>query len=155
MPDNHIRGVVLAGGLGTRLYPLTKVTNKHLLPVYDRPMITYPIECLVKAGITDILVVTGGNNPGDFLKLLGNGKDLWGLSYQLRISGGRRRDSGRVGLGRSSRSGGPNLRRAWRQHHRKEYQGRGGRLSEAGARSQNSPEESERPRAIRCGCVGR
>jgi glucose-1-phosphate thymidylyltransferase len=69
-----MKGVVLAGGLGTRLYPLTKITNKHLLPVYDRPMITYPIECLVKAGITNILVVTGGNNPGDFLRLLGNGK---------------------------------------------------------------------------------
>jgi glucose-1-phosphate thymidylyltransferase len=69
-----MKGVVLAGGLGTRLYPLTKITNKHLLPVYNRPMITYPIECLVKAGIKDILVVTGGNNPGDFLRLLGNGK---------------------------------------------------------------------------------
>ena len=70
-----MKGVVLAGGLGTRLYPLTKITNKHLLPIYDRPMITYPIECLVKAGIKDILVVTGGNNPGDFLRLLGNGKE--------------------------------------------------------------------------------
>jgi glucose-1-phosphate thymidylyltransferase len=70
-----MKGVVLAGGLGTRLYPLTKITNKHLLPVYNRPMITYPIECLVRAGIQDILVVTGGNNPGDFLKLLGNGKE--------------------------------------------------------------------------------
>lgn len=69
-----MKGVVLAGGLGTRLYPLTKITNKHLLPVYNRAMITYPIECLVKAGIKDILVVTGGNNPGDFLRLLGNGK---------------------------------------------------------------------------------
>lgn len=71
-----MKGVVLAGGLGTRLYPLTKITNKHLLPVYNRPMITYPIECLVKAGITDILVVTGGNHPGDFLRLLGNGKQF-------------------------------------------------------------------------------
>ncbi|MBI4961916.1 MAG: NTP transferase domain-containing protein [Desulfomonile tiedjei] len=70
-----MKGVVLAGGLGTRLYPLTKITNKHLLPVYDRPMVTYPIECLVNAGVNDILVVTGGNNPGDFLRLLGNGKE--------------------------------------------------------------------------------
>jgi glucose-1-phosphate thymidylyltransferase len=70
-----MKGVVLAGGLGTRLYPLTKITNKHLLPVYNRAMITYPIECLVKAGIKNILVVTGGNNPGDFLRLLGNGKE--------------------------------------------------------------------------------
>lgn len=68
-----MKGVVLAGGLGTRLYPLTKITNKHLLPVYDRPMITYPVECLVRAGVKDILIVTGGNNPGDFLRLLGNG----------------------------------------------------------------------------------
>lgn len=70
-----MKGVVLAGGLGSRLYPLTKITNKHLLPIYNRPMITYPIQCLVNAGIKDILVVTGGNNPGDFLKLLGNGKE--------------------------------------------------------------------------------
>jgi glucose-1-phosphate thymidylyltransferase len=76
MSEHQVKGVVLAGGLGTRLYPLTKVTNKHLLPVYNRPMITYPIECLVKAGIKDILVVTGGNNPGDFLKLLGNGREF-------------------------------------------------------------------------------
>lgn len=71
-----MKGVILAGGLGTRLYPLTKITNKHLLPVFDRPMITYPVECLVNAGITDILVVTGGNYPGDFLRLLGNGKSF-------------------------------------------------------------------------------
>jgi glucose-1-phosphate thymidylyltransferase len=70
-----MKGVVLAGGLGTRLYPLTKITNKHLLPVYNQPMVTYPIRCLVNAGITDILVVTGGNNPGDFLRLLGNGRE--------------------------------------------------------------------------------
>lgn len=71
-----MKGVVLAGGLGTRLYPLTRVTNKHLLPVYDRPMIYYPIQTLVNAGITDIMVVTGGNSAGDFLKLLGNGKEF-------------------------------------------------------------------------------
>lgn len=71
-----MKGVILAGGLGTRLHPLTKITNKHLLPIYDRPMIYYPIEKLVRAGITDILIVTGGNHAGDFLKLLGNGKDF-------------------------------------------------------------------------------
>jgi glucose-1-phosphate thymidylyltransferase len=70
-----MKGVILAGGLGTRLNPLTKITNKHLLPIYNKPMISYPVECLVKAGIDDILVVTGGNHPGDFLKLLGNGKE--------------------------------------------------------------------------------
>ena len=74
-----MRGVVLAGGLGTRLHPLTKVTNKHLLPIYDKPMIYYPIEALTNAGIKEIMVVTGGNNAGDFLRLLGNGKEF-GLS---------------------------------------------------------------------------
>ena len=70
----------LAGGLGTRLRPLTAVTNKHLLPVYDQPMIYYPIQTLVNAGITDIMIVTGGNSAGDFLKLLGNGK-AFGLKH--------------------------------------------------------------------------
>src|SRR5437773_11169932 len=71
-----MKGVVLAGGLGTRLHPLTKVTNKHLLPVYNRPMIYYPIQTLVDAGIKEILIVTGGNSAGDFLRLLGNGKEF-------------------------------------------------------------------------------
>jgi glucose-1-phosphate thymidylyltransferase len=71
-----MKGVILAGGLGTRLRPLTKVTNKHLLPVYDKPMIYYPIETLCKAGIDDIMIVTGGNSAGDFLRLLGNGSDF-------------------------------------------------------------------------------
>jgi glucose-1-phosphate thymidylyltransferase len=71
-----MKGVILAGGLGTRLYPLTKVTNKHLLPIYDKPMIYYPIQSLINAGIDDILIVTGGNHAGDFLKLLGNGKEF-------------------------------------------------------------------------------
>ncbi|MEZ5965821.1 MAG: sugar phosphate nucleotidyltransferase [Planctomycetota bacterium] len=71
-----MKGVVLAGGLGTRLYPLTKVTNKHLLPVYDKPMVYYPIQCLVNAGITDIMIVTGGNSAGHFLQLLGNGAEF-------------------------------------------------------------------------------
>ena len=75
-----MKGIVLAGGLGTRLRPLTAVTNKHLLPVYDRPMIYYPIQTLVNAGITDIMIVTGGNSAGDFLKLLGNGK-AFGLKH--------------------------------------------------------------------------
>lgn len=75
-----MKGVILAGGLGTRLHPLTQVTNKHLLPVYDKPMIFYPLEKLVSAGITDIMIVTGGNNAGDFLRLLGNGK-AFGLRH--------------------------------------------------------------------------
>jgi glucose-1-phosphate thymidylyltransferase len=78
-----MKGVVLAGGLGTRLMPMTRVTNKHLLPVYDRPMIHYPLQALVHAGIRDILLITGGNNAGDFLRLLRNGAEfgLARLSY--------------------------------------------------------------------------
>ncbi|MEE8104359.1 MAG: sugar phosphate nucleotidyltransferase [Planctomycetota bacterium] len=72
----NLKGVVLAGGLGTRLQPLTKITNKHLLPVYDQPMIYYPIRTLVRAGISEILLVTGGEHAGDFLRLLGNGKEF-------------------------------------------------------------------------------
>ena len=75
-----MKGIVLAGGLGSRLHPLTRVTNKHLLPVYDRPMIFYPIQTLVSAGIEEILIVTGGQNAGDFLRLLSNGKDF-GLKH--------------------------------------------------------------------------
>lgn len=75
-----MKGIILAGGLGTRMLPLTKITNKHLLPIYKKPMIHYPIECLVKAGIDDILIVTGGNNAGDFLRLLGNGNEF-GLKH--------------------------------------------------------------------------
>ncbi len=75
-----MKGVVLAGGTGSRLFPLTKITNKHLLPIYDRPMIYYPIQTLVDAGIRDILIVTGGRNSGDFLRLLANGKQF-GLKH--------------------------------------------------------------------------
>lgn len=75
-----LRGVILAGGLGKRLDPLTRITNKHLLPVYCKPMIYYPIQTLVDAGIRDILIVTGGNNAGDFLRLLGNGAEF-GLEH--------------------------------------------------------------------------
>ncbi len=71
-----MKGVILAGGLGTRLHPLTKVTNKHLLPVYDRPMIYYPLQTLCDAGIHEVMIVTGGNSAGDFLRLLGNGADF-------------------------------------------------------------------------------
>src|SRR3979409_1013428 len=72
----NMKGMVRAGGSGSRLFPLTKITNKHLLPVYDKPMIYYPIQTLVDAGIKDILVVTGGRNAGDFLRLLANGKEF-------------------------------------------------------------------------------
>ncbi len=75
-----MKGVVLAGGTGSRLSPLTRVTNKHLLPIYDKPMVYYPIQTLVNAGIEEILLVTGGNSAGDFLRLLGNGSDF-GLKH--------------------------------------------------------------------------
>lgn len=75
-----MKGVILAGGLGTRMYPLTKITNKHLLPVYDKPMIYYPLQALINAGIEDILIVTGGTYAGDFLRLLGNGHEF-GLKH--------------------------------------------------------------------------
>ena len=71
-----MKGIVLAGGLGTRLAPLTKITNKHLLPIYNKPMIYYPIQTLVDMGIKEILLVAGGNNAGEFLRLLGNGKQF-------------------------------------------------------------------------------
>ena len=78
-----MKGVILAGGLGSRLYPLTRISNKHLLPVWNKPMIYYPIGTLVEAGIREVLIVTGGNNAGDFLKLLRNGEDfgLKSLAY--------------------------------------------------------------------------
>lgn len=86
-----MKGIVLAGGLGTRLSPLTKITNKHLLPVYNKPMIYYPIQTLVTAGIKRIMIVTGGNNAGDFLKLLGNGSEFGlkhlNFTYQAREGG--------------------------------------------------------------------
>jgi glucose-1-phosphate thymidylyltransferase len=86
-----MKGVILGGGLGTRLRPLTSITNKHLLPVYDRPMIYYPIQTLVEAGISDIMLVTGGNNAGDFLRLIGNGEEFglkhMNYTYQKREGG--------------------------------------------------------------------
>ena len=71
-----MKGVLLAGGTGSRLHPLTRITNKHLLPIYDRPMINWAIEALVKAGVTDIMLVTGGTHAGEFLRLLGNGHEF-------------------------------------------------------------------------------
>jgi len=87
---NSVKGVILAGGKGTRLYPLTFATNKHLLPVYDKPMIFYPINTLVSAGITEILIVTGGPHAGHFLRVLKNGEGLGvkHLSYAYQESEG-------------------------------------------------------------------
>ncbi|MDB5292654.1 MAG: Spore coat protein [Phycisphaerales bacterium] len=85
-----MKGVILAGGTGSRLFPVTKVTNKHLLPVYDKPMIYYPLECMAKAGIDEVLLVTGGNNAGDFIRLLGNGREfgLKELNYTYQDGAG-------------------------------------------------------------------
>ena len=74
--QTKIKGIVLAGGLGRRLGPLTEITNKHLLPIWDRPMIFYPLRTLLEAGIDDVLIVTGGQNPGDFMRLLGDGREF-------------------------------------------------------------------------------
>lgn len=86
-----MKGVILAGGSGSRLHPLTRITNKHLLPIYDRPMVSYAIETLVNPGITDLMVVTGGTHAGEFLRLLGNGHE-YGIerlsyAYQERPGG--------------------------------------------------------------------
>lgn len=85
-----MKGVILAGGTGSRLMPLTKVTNKHLLPVYNKPMIYYPLECMASAGIDEVLLVTGGNNAGDFIRLLGDGRKfgLKGLNYTYQDGAG-------------------------------------------------------------------
>src|SRR5436189_1092999 len=86
-----MKGVILAGGSGTRLHPLTRITNKHLLPIYDRPMVTYSIEALVGAGVTELMLVTGGTHAGEFLRLLGNGHeygiDRLSYAYQERPGG--------------------------------------------------------------------
>src|SRR6266704_3230270 len=86
-----MKGVILAGGTGSRLHPLSRITNKHLLPIFDRPMVTYAIEALVRAGVTEMMVVTGGTHAGEFLRLLGNGHE-WGIdrlfyAYQERPGG--------------------------------------------------------------------
>jgi glucose-1-phosphate thymidylyltransferase len=85
-----MKGIILAGGTGSRLLPLTKVTNKHLLPIYNKPMIYYPLECMVQAGIREVLLVTGGNNAGDFIRLLGNGREfgLKELNYTYQEKAG-------------------------------------------------------------------
>src|SRR5438034_552499 len=94
-----MKGVILAGGTGSRLHPLTRITNKHLLPIYDRPMISYAIEALVNAGVRELMLVTGGTHAGEFLRLLGNGNEfaitgvyfydetVWAVLPELRPSG--------------------------------------------------------------------
>ncbi len=94
-----MKGIILAGGTGTRLFPLTKVTNKHLLPIYNKPMIFYPLETLKKSGITDIMIVAGGENIGDFMKLLGSGKD-YGVKLTYRVQDGAGGIPVALGLGK-------------------------------------------------------
>src|SRR5689334_13033341 len=102
-----MKGVVLAGGLGSRLSPLTKITNKHLLPVFNRPMVYYPIQTLINAGINDIMIVTGGNSAGDFLRLLENGREfgLKHLNYTYQQGEGGIADA--LGLVEHFADGGP------------------------------------------------
>ncbi|HSQ20917.1 MAG TPA: sugar phosphate nucleotidyltransferase [Blastocatellia bacterium] len=102
-----MKGIVLAGGLGTRLAPLTRVTNKHLLPVFDQPMVHYPIRTLVDAGITDILIVTGGNSAGDFLKLLRNGAEFGLNRLNYAYQEGEGGIAAALGLAEHFADGGP------------------------------------------------
>lgn len=104
-----MKGVVLAGGLGSRLNPLTKVTNKHLLPVYNKPMIFYPLQTLVRAGIRDVLLVTGGHSAGDFLRLLGNGKALGLRSMQYAYQEGEGGIAHALGLAETFIDGGKSI----------------------------------------------
>src|SRR5438445_3654206 len=105
--EGSLKGVILAGGTGSRLHPLTLITNKHLLPIYDRPMVTYAIEALVGAGLEEIMVVTGGTHAGEFFRLLGDGHEhgaqrLW-HAYQEREAG----IAAALGLGARSAAGQP------------------------------------------------
>ena len=86
-----MKGVILAGGSGTRLHPLTRITNKHLLPLYDRPMVTYAVEALVRSGIDELMLVTGGTHAGEFFRLLGNGHEYGIDRLAVRLPGSGRR----------------------------------------------------------------
>ena len=144
-----MRGVVLAGGLGTRLLPLTKVTNKHLLPIYDRPMIYYPIQALANAGIQEIMLVTGGNSAGDFLKLLGNGRDfgLKRLNYSYQEGEGGIADALR--LAEHFVAGEP-VCDLGRQYYRRQHRPRRRRVPEAAAGGENPLEGRQGPATVRC-----
>jgi len=102
-----MKGVILAGGLGTRLYPLTYATNKHLLPVYDKPMIFYPIQTLIKAGISNILVVVGGPHAGDFIRVLKNGKELGIKKLEFAYQEGEGGIADALNLAKDFADGGP------------------------------------------------
>ena len=137
-----MKGVVLAGGTGSRLNPLTRVTNKHLLPIYDKPMVYYPIQTLVNAGIEEILLVTGGKNAGDFLRLLGNGRDfgLKHLNYTYQEGEGGIAEA--LGLAEFFAGDDSVCVMLGRQHHRKQYLPRGGQFQSAEERCKNPAEGS-------------
>ena len=120
-----MKGVVLAGGTGSRLFPLTKITNKHLLPIYDKPMIYYPIQTLVDAGIKDILIVTGGQEFRRFSAPAGQRQAVRPEAHQLHLPGRRRRHRRRAGAGRALRRRAEDLRHPGRQHHRGQHPGGG------------------------------
>ena len=134
----RMKGVILAGGLGTRLHPLTRITNKHLLPIFDRPMIYYPLQALINAGIRDILLVTGGNNAGDFLKLLGNGKDFGLQHLNYTYQEGEGGIAAALVARRAFRRRRARVRGARRQHHRAQLRSVRRRRSSAAGRARAS-----------------
>src|SRR6185436_2651968 len=102
-----LKGIVLAGGLGTRLYPITKITNKHLMPIYNQPMVYYPIQTLVDAGVKEILIVTGGNSAGDFLRILRNGEEFGLKQLFYRYQEGEGGIAAALSLAENFAAGGP------------------------------------------------
>ncbi len=111
-----MKGVILAGGTGSRLHPLTRITNKHLLPIYDRPMVTYAIEAIVSAGISELMLVTGGTHAGEFFRLLGDGHCARDRPALLRLPGAGERHRRRAGPGGALRGRRPRPRHARGQH---------------------------------------
>ncbi len=148
-----MKGIVLAGGTGSRLFPLTKITNKHLLPIYDKPMIYYPIQTLVDAGISDIMVVTGGKNSGDFLRLLANGKQfgLKHIAYTYQEGEGGIAEA--LGLCEHFADGQPICVVLGDNIIEKRHSRRGRRVSVAGSRRAHSTERGAGRRAVRRGRI--
>ncbi len=143
----RMKGVILAGGTGTRLHPLTRITNKHLLPIDDRPMVAFSIEALVQAGITDLMVVSGGTHAGEFLRLLGNGQE-WGIErLQYAYSGELGRHRRRARAGGALRGRRADVRDARRQRGRELDPPVGAGLREAGQRRAHPAFPRGRPRA--------
>ena len=142
-----MKGVILAGGTGSRLYPLTRITNKHLLPIYDRPMIAWSIEAVVSSGIDEIMLVTGGTHAGEFLRLLGNGREygINQLSYAYQEKAGGIAEA--LGLAAHFAEGGAGARHAGRQHRRAVDPAHGRRLLRRSGRGAHSAVQGGRARA--------